>query len=96
MVEIVAKYLISFHKYFKPVCLENVWYKLLSDARLLRERDELNDQVSGLQIEMGLKTSPLEGKVKYMIVSPWFLPLTVCTIYLPNGYYTIFFCVFSF
>ena len=66
------------------------------DARLLRERDELNDQVSGLQIEMGLKTSPLEGKVKYMIVSPWFLPLTVCTIYLPNGYYTIFFCVFSF
>ena len=59
------------------MCLENDWYKLLFDARLLRERDELNDQVSGLQIEMGLKTSPLEGKVKYMIVSWWFLPLTV-------------------
>ena len=30
-------------------------------SRLLKERDELNDQVSTLQIEMGLKASPLEG-----------------------------------
>ena len=30
-------------------------------CRLLKERDELNDQVSTLQIEMGLKASPLEG-----------------------------------
>ena len=32
-------------------------------SRLLKERDELNDQVSSLQIEMGLKASPLEGNL---------------------------------
>ena len=57
-------------------CLSEVWTLFTLSAlcfasfRLVKERDELNDELSGLQLEVGMKSSSsTDGKQKSIKIS---------------------------